>query len=75
MGLRYDRDAMVASVARNLADPAYEPSDEELQQLARDAFADVAERNREAQPLLWEQIAVLRAEVKAWLAARAKSTP
>ena len=66
---------MVAAVARNLADPAYEPSDEELQQLARDAFADVAERNREAQRQLWEQIEALRTEVRAWLAARAKSTP
>ncbi|HSK03007.1 MAG TPA: hypothetical protein VK932_17270 [Kofleriaceae bacterium] len=59
----------------NLADPDYEPSDEELQQLARDAFADVPARQREAQRRLWDQIAALRAEVLARLAIREPTKP
>jgi predicted Zn-dependent protease with MMP-like domain len=61
-------------MARNLADPEYEPSDEELQQLAHDAFAEVPERHREATRRLWEQIAVLRAQVMARLAGSSSST-
>ncbi|HWU86307.1 MAG TPA: hypothetical protein VN253_03500 [Kofleriaceae bacterium] len=62
-------------MAHDLADPAYEPSDEELQQLAHDAFADVPARYREAERRLWEQIATLRAQVMAHLAGRSPSTP
>ena len=36
------------SVRRNLADPAYEPSDEELEGLVRDAFAGLAEAREES---------------------------
>ena len=57
-------------MAGNLADPDYEPSDEELQQLARDAFADVPAQHREAQQRLWDEIAALRAQVLARLASR-----
>jgi predicted Zn-dependent protease with MMP-like domain len=62
-------------VPGNLADPDYEPSDEELQQLARDAFADVPARHRAAQKRLWDQIAALRAEVLARLATREPAKP
>ena len=62
-------------MAGNLADPEFEPSDEELQQLARDAFADVPARNREAQQRLWDEIAVLRAQVLARLAAHESTKP
>lgn len=59
----------------NLADPDYEPSDEELQQLARDAFADVPARHHEATQRLWDQIAALRAQVLARLATREPGKP
>jgi Ser/Thr protein kinase RdoA (MazF antagonist) len=49
----------------NLADPDYEPSDEELQQLAHDAFAEVPARHREALQQMRESIAALRAAVLA----------
>jgi hypothetical protein len=62
-------------VAGNLADPDYEPSDEELQQLARDAFADGPARHREAQQRTWDQIAELRAQVLARLATREPTKP
>jgi predicted Zn-dependent protease with MMP-like domain len=62
-------------MAGNLADPDFEPSDEELQQLARDAFADVPARNREAQQRLWDEIAALRAQVLARLAAHESTKP
>jgi hypothetical protein len=45
-------------MVRNLADPSYEPSDEELQELSRAAFADVPARNDAA-------LQRLRAEIKA----------
>lgn len=59
----------------NLADPDYEPSDEELQQLARDAFADVPARHHAARQRMWEKIAALRAQVLARLANREPSKP
>jgi hypothetical protein len=34
-------------MARNLADPDYEPTDEDLQELSRKAFAHVPAQNRE----------------------------
>jgi predicted Zn-dependent protease with MMP-like domain len=55
-------------VARNLADPDYEPSDEELQQLAHAAFAEVPARQREAERRLWEEIEALRVQLMARLA-------
>jgi predicted Zn-dependent protease with MMP-like domain len=62
-------------VAGNLADPDFEPSDEELQQLARDAFADVPARYREAQQRLRDEIAALRAQVLTRLAAHESAKP
>ena len=62
-------------MAGNLADPDYEPSDEELQQLAHDAFADVPARHREAQQRLWDEIAILRAQALARLANREPTKP
>lgn len=60
-------------MSRNLADPSYEPSDEELQQLARDAFADVPANIVEAQRRNMLEIESLRREALARLAA-AKAT-
>lgn len=50
-------------MARNLADPSYEPSDEELQELSRAAFADVATRRKAALARLRAEIRSLRAAV------------
>jgi hypothetical protein len=47
-------------MAINLADPDAEPTDEELQQLSRDAFADVPKRNAEARAARRERIAAGR---------------
>lgn len=44
----------------NLSDPDYEPSDEELIQLSREAFAGVAEANARALEEMRVRIAVLR---------------
>jgi hypothetical protein len=46
----------------NFADPAFEPTDEELASLAAEAFCGVAAANRDAQRRLRDQIATLRAE-------------
>jgi hypothetical protein len=48
-------------MARNLADPSYEPSDEELQELSRAAFADVPARRKAALERLRAEIRTLRA--------------
>ncbi|MET0790119.1 MAG: hypothetical protein ABW061_01235 [Polyangiaceae bacterium] len=45
----------------NLADPDYEPTDEELQELSRSAFADVPAKNAEALRKVHARIAELRA--------------
>jgi len=45
----------------NFADPEFEPTDEQLEQLSREAFADVGERNREALARLRGHVAKLRA--------------
>lgn len=47
----------------NLADPEYEPTDEELRELSRRAFADVPARNQEALRRVHAEIARLRAEL------------
>ena len=54
----------------NLADPDYEPTDEELQELVHSAFADVAARNQEALRLVHVKIAALRADLMLQFAAR-----
>lgn len=51
----------------NLADPDYEPTDEELEELTRSAFAHLAEARREADEKLKAEIARLRAEALARL--------
>jgi hypothetical protein len=48
-------------MARNLADPSYEPSDEELQELSHAAFADVGARHDAALARLRAEIQKLRA--------------
>jgi hypothetical protein len=54
-------------MVRNLADPSYEPSDEELQELSRAAFADVPARRKAALARLREEIRALRAVALAQL--------
>jgi hypothetical protein len=57
------------NTARNLADPDYEPTDEELRQLSRDAFGGLqeveartsAERRARIQRLQQEALALQRA--------------
>jgi hypothetical protein len=49
----------------NFADPAFEPTDEELQQLSHEAFAGVAAQRRVAEVLMHARIAELRAETLA----------
>jgi hypothetical protein len=46
----------------NLADPDFEPTDEQLQELVRRAFAGVSEANARALKALHERIAVEGAE-------------
>ena len=60
----------MASQHGNLADPDYEPTDEELRELVHSAFAGVAERNQEALRLVHTQIAALRADLMLRFAAR-----
>ena len=45
----------------NLADPSIEPTDEELERLAKDAFADVAAENEAWRARLRERILQTRA--------------
>lgn len=47
----------------NLANPEYEPTDEELQELTRSAFADVAAKNAEALRRVHAGIAQSRARL------------
>ena len=49
----------------NLADSSVEPTDDELVDLARRAFADVPERNREISARLRSDIAQLAREARA----------
>lgn len=39
-----------------LADPSYEPTDEELRELSRAAFSEVAAKHRAALARMWEEI-------------------
>jgi hypothetical protein len=56
------KHARLDAVAKhgNLADPDYEPTDDELRELAHSAFADVAARNEQALRKIHEHIAELR---------------
>lgn len=47
----------------NLADPDYEPTDEDLERLMRDAFAGIREAREESLRQMRERIARLSAEV------------
>ena len=64
-GVRY----ALMSNAINLADPAVEPTDEDLCRLSREAFADVAVRHRETLVRLRERVASLRIDALAHAAA------
>lgn len=48
----------------NLADPAYEPTDEELAQLMRASFAGLAAAREESLRAMRARIAALTAEVR-----------
>jgi hypothetical protein len=52
----------------NLADPSFEPTDDDLRQLSREAFADVSAQRREALARLRREVTALRAEALAHLA-------
>lgn len=52
----------------DFGDPDFEPTDEQLEQLSREAFADVPARNREALARLRAQIEVLRVDALARVA-------
>lgn len=49
------------SPAPNFADATFEPTDEQLEQLSREAFADVAKQHDEALARLRRHVAELRA--------------
>jgi hypothetical protein len=53
---------LVADV--NLADPEFEPTDEQLGELFKRAFADVESRHRESLARLRAEIARLRVEAR-----------
>ncbi|HEX7843559.1 MAG TPA: hypothetical protein VF469_39065 [Kofleriaceae bacterium] len=48
----------------NLADPAFEPTDEQLDELFKRAFADVDRMHRESLARLRAEIARLRADAR-----------
>jgi hypothetical protein len=50
--------------AINLADPAFEPTDEQLGELFKRAFADVESKHRESLARLRIEIARLRVEAR-----------
>lgn len=52
----------------NFGDPTFEPSDEQLQDLSREAFADVGAKWQLARARLREEIARLRIEALSRLA-------
>jgi hypothetical protein len=58
------------STRPDLADPSYEPSDEELIGLAQRAFADVRQKHESSLIRLRQEIAEERARALARLAAR-----
>jgi hypothetical protein len=49
----------------NFGDPSYEPTDEELAELMREAFADVPARNAAALARIHDEVAKLREEALA----------
>lgn len=63
------------AVHGNLADPDYEPTDEELEELSRSAFAHLSSARREADEKLKAEIARLTAEALARLREPLNSEP
>lgn len=59
----------------NLADPEYEPTDEELSELVRRAFSDVASSNEAALRKVHAEIAALRVTLMQQLRAAPRSEP
>jgi hypothetical protein len=59
----------------NLADPDYEPTDAELRDLAKSAFAGVGTRNEQALNKLHEEISVQRALVMRRMAEKLSGEP
>jgi hypothetical protein len=57
----------VTAPRRNLADPSFEPTDEQLAELTRTAFAHLADARREADERMAKQIAELREQALARL--------
>ena len=53
----------------NLADPEFEPTDEQLEALFKRAFAEVGSKHRESLARLRAEIALLRVEVRRRVAA------
>jgi hypothetical protein len=73
IGMRWPSLVRLADVSTripNLADPSFEPTDEQFAQLTRAAFAHLGEAKREADERLARQIAQLRAESLARLDVR-----
>lgn len=57
----------------NLADPNYEPTDEDLQRLSREAFSGLSEQEIEMEARLRREVSALRIEALAYAEAlRAK---
>jgi predicted Zn-dependent protease with MMP-like domain len=54
----------------NFGDPSFEPTDEELAELMREAFADVPARSAAALARVQQEIAELRAQAMARLEQR-----
>lgn len=52
----------------NLADPDFEPSDEDLQRLAREAFAEVGAQQIASRARLRREVASLRVDALAYVA-------
>ncbi len=57
----------------DLADPAYEPSDEDFGRLMRTAFADVQQAREESLQAMRARIGALRIEARAGLEARRRA--
>jgi len=51
-------------MAHNLADPAYEPTDEELQELLHQAFSHLGQARRESNARIHSEIERLREEIR-----------
>lgn len=69
---RYDHD-MAARI--NLADPDYEPTDEDLARLMHDAFAGLADAREESLRAMRARIAELSKEARARFESRRQTPP